>query len=398
MSSNKPITAEELLKDFVLFRDLSLEEAAALVSAAEYRLVGTSVTVVSHGAVGETLYLIRSGKVDLQIGGESIDTRKNGQVIGEESLFGEAAMRLTRYKAKVSSSLMRTADAVTASACEFVLLSHELLMVLLEKNEKFFKTLQQAGTKTTLQHGAMGSEEARAIIRAHTVSPPGQELVFDYKPRPVHVKKKKGFAAMMAPVQEGFDGLLDFFNCTPAKGAMTLEKHEGSGAEATKLETKVQRFRGNYNGIQILSTAEVNRYEKDTQQWLQLLEKDRPPSMEQPLAPDLLHKAVFLGDMAGVEDILSGPDGAIRTLTADRYGRTALHLGAVKGHTEICQVLLNAWSDKDGKHRFAKMKTKDHMTAADVAVSQGYESVSSGVALLFSCWVRVCDGERWSSV
>lgn len=100
-----------------------------------------------------------------QIGGESIDTRKNGQVIGEESLFGEAAMRLTRYKAKVSSSLMRTADAVTASACEFVLLSHELLMVLLEKNEKFFKTLQQAGTKTTLQHGAMGSEEARAIIR-----------------------------------------------------------------------------------------------------------------------------------------------------------------------------------------------------------------------------------------
>eukprot|EP00961_Rhodomonas_salina_P274756 3711960-Rhodomonas_salina.1 len=53
---------------------------------------------------------------------------------------------------------------------------------------------------------------------------------------------------------------------------------------------------------------------------------------------------------------------------------------------------------RDGKHRFAKMKTKDHMTAADVAVSQGYESVSSGVALLFSCWVRVCDGERWSSV
>eukprot|EP00293_Proteomonas_sulcata_P011195 CAMPEP_0184288292 /NCGR_PEP_ID=MMETSP1049-20130417/810_1 /TAXON_ID=77928 /ORGANISM="Proteomonas sulcata, Strain CCMP704" /LENGTH=318 /DNA_ID=CAMNT_0026594603 /DNA_START=385 /DNA_END=1341 /DNA_ORIENTATION=- len=133
------------------------------------------------------------------------------------------------------------------------------------------------------------------------------------------------------------------------------------------LAAMTEKYQADPNGVQILSATAVQTYDEEVSRWVSQHPSTRPSSMMQPIWPEDVHKACHSGDIKTVKAMILGPDGIVRTATPDRYGRTPLHIAAIKGRVDIIKVLLDVWTSKEDKQKVASRKTKDGFTAADWA-------------------------------
>jgi len=66
---------------------------------------------------------------------------------------------------------------------------------------------------------------------------------------------------------------------------------------------------------------------------------------------------------------------AIRTLTPDRYGRTALHFAVRSGSFLVVKLLLESWEDPKFKEKLTCAETKDDMMPTDIAWADRSEQI-----------------------
>jgi CRP/FNR family cyclic AMP-dependent transcriptional regulator len=112
------------LRNVPLFSVLGDAELAPLAKQARRRRYKPGQAVFREGDVGETLYIIVSGQVSIEKLGPSSETVHIAQR-GPGEHFGELALL---------DDQPRSADAVTATECELLMLDRPMLKSILERN------------------------------------------------------------------------------------------------------------------------------------------------------------------------------------------------------------------------------------------------------------------------
>ena len=112
----------EVLKKVVLFKYLSPPELESLESKLEKRKVAKDTVIFQEGTVGNEMYLITSGEVEISI--KRNDSKLVLAELGESSFFGEMALITDRP---------RTASATAVVDSEIYALSKEEFQRLLVK-------------------------------------------------------------------------------------------------------------------------------------------------------------------------------------------------------------------------------------------------------------------------
>jgi len=113
-----------LLINIPYFSDLTIEELENLVASSEMRSYPTGSVVLRKGDVGEMVYLIVKGRVKVVVthpdGKEIIlNVLKSGDFFGEMAIFGD---------------MPRSATVVAEGACEFLVISREIIIDQIRKH------------------------------------------------------------------------------------------------------------------------------------------------------------------------------------------------------------------------------------------------------------------------
>jgi len=84
--------------------------------------------VFSEGDKGEFMYAIKSGRVEIRVGGRAVDALGPGEVFGEMALL---------------ENKPRTATVIAMEACELVEINREKFYLLVRQNPHFALQLMQ---------------------------------------------------------------------------------------------------------------------------------------------------------------------------------------------------------------------------------------------------------------
>ena len=116
----------EMLADVELFEHVSDEERARLAEFIDLRTLAAGETLFQAGEPGESLYVVRSGEIELFIK-DTAGQRILLAIVGANEIFGELAL-LDRGP--------RTATAIALADCELLELDRDDLLLLFQNSPK----------------------------------------------------------------------------------------------------------------------------------------------------------------------------------------------------------------------------------------------------------------------
>jgi zinc transporter ZupT len=129
----------EMLSKIDIFRAMPPDEAKSLLQEMYYREYGQGTTIFSKGDNADSLYLIESGEVEVELDGKVIACLKDGDTLGEISLI----------TGKPRHATVRTLSEVKA----WQILKEDFDNLLVQSPD-LFSQLKQLGKKRLKHHGA----------------------------------------------------------------------------------------------------------------------------------------------------------------------------------------------------------------------------------------------------
>jgi hypothetical protein len=143
-----PVVEVSLLRSLPMFAALPPPTLESLARALELEVVATGVDVITQGEVGDRLYVVAEGEVEVVADGGLV------AAIGRGGVFGEIALLY---------DVPRTATVRTRSECRLFTLDRETFLV----------TLTGQASAATVAHGIADErlEELRALRESRTLAP-----------------------------------------------------------------------------------------------------------------------------------------------------------------------------------------------------------------------------------
>ena len=117
--------AQEVLQGIGLFEGLDRDEVVSVAEVCQVRSFLKGELVFGEGSLGNELYIVRSGRVVIQMGGRGCSPATTLQVVEPNQIFGELAL---------IDEESRSAAARALTDCEILILPRENLYRVFETN------------------------------------------------------------------------------------------------------------------------------------------------------------------------------------------------------------------------------------------------------------------------
>lgn len=155
-----PRSAEELLRDVTVLKELPASDLSALAQASEVRKAARGAPMFSEGQVAEGLFVVRTGEIKITKSGR--DGREQILYLARPGRAIVEGLRFDGGKYPASAIAMRAASAV--------LISHEAVAALGERRPNVLKTMVDLRARRSDRNLALVSDLSLRTVPARLAS------------------------------------------------------------------------------------------------------------------------------------------------------------------------------------------------------------------------------------